>query len=210
MKRGNIFYLIACVILVLAIFYCKEIHKEVRVPSSKQIRLLPFEIKGFMGKEDSPSYINYHDPSADEQVIRIYSKRSFNKPIRVFVGYWEYQSDVKKIRPPRYTTDQWGYYWIKTVSLPIGSEMFSLKKFLNERGQEKELVYYCYIMDKGVCSSEYALRFFSMLNKLFAGKNNATVLRVSSPITEDWPIEKAQMYEEEFIREIIPLLLEYM
>lgn len=210
MKKQNVYYIIACAILIIASLYIRAHSKEVRISSPQPIASFPLELRGFLGEKTFPSYKNFHDPSADEWILRIYTKKKEDMPIRVFIGYWENQDETKKINPPRYTSGGWEYYWIKTKSLSLGSRTVNLKEFLNERGLEKELVYYCYIVNGKIISNEYYLRFLSMLNSLLYGRSNAALLRISSPVTDNWSIEKAESYEEDFIKGILPILLEYV
>jgi len=209
-KKQNLYYIAACIILILSVLYVRGYNKETKIPPLQPITGFPSEFKGFHGKDVRPSYKNFHDPSADEKALRIYTKNGDDKLIRVFIGYWENQNEKKKISPPRYTGNRWGYYWIKTRTVSIASNKVKLKQFLIERGHEKELVYYCYIVNGKIVSSEYHLRLLNLLNSFLYGRNNAAVLRISMPVTDDWPIEKAEVYEEIFIKEILPLLLEYV
>jgi EpsI family protein len=210
MKKQNRYYIIACVILLLASLYIKDYSKTIKIPPSRPITSFPSKLKEFVGKAAFPSYKNYYDSSADEWILRIYTKKGDNKPIRVFIGYWKVQNEKKKIKPPRYTSNRWGYYWIRTKSLSLGSNRVTLRQFLSERGFEKELVYYCYIINGKIISNEYYLRFLTMWNSLLYGKSNAALLRVSMPVTDDWPMEKAEDYEENFLKQILPILLEYV
>lgn len=210
MKKQTGYFIIACTILILSSLYVRWHGTEVKTPSSQPIVNFPSEIEGFHGKTVFPSDKNFHDPSADNWILRIYTKKEHNKPIRVFLGYWESQNEGKRVSPPSYTMGGWEYYWIKTKSVSLGSKTVKLKEFLNEHGNEKELVYYCYIVDGKIISSEYRFRFFSMLSSLLTGRNNAALLRISMPVTDEWTVEKAEVYEEDFLRAILPLIQEYI
>jgi len=210
MKRQNIHYIVACVILFLANLYFRNYHQGIKVPPSRSITSIPLELRQFSGRDIVPTYNNFYDPSADEKILRIYIKRGDNTPIYVFIGYWEMQDEKKKIHPPRYTSNQWSYYKIETKFISLASKRVKLRRFLMENGFKRKLVYYCYIVDNRIVSSEYYLRFLNMMNSLLYGRNNAALLRISIPITEDWPVEKAEIYGESFLKEILPLILEYV
>ncbi len=210
MKRQNLYYIVACVILILANLYIREYSKEILIPPSQAIKGFPVELKGFIGKEAFPSYKNFHDPAADEWILRIYTKKGEYFPIRLFLGYWKSQNEEKRIAPPRNTDNRWEYYWIKDRSFLLGSKTVNLKEFLNERDNEKELVYYCYIIDGKIISNEYYLRFLNMFNSLLYNRSNTALLRISAPVTDKWSVKKVEAYEEDFIKKILPLLLEYV
>lgn len=202
--------MVACAILVFAVLYIRFYNKQSEVLPPYPLDALPTSFGGFLGADNFSPVRDFYDHSADEWILRNYTRTPEDKPIRVFVGYWKSQNELKKVTAPRYTAGGWGYYWIKTKPVPFGSSTAGLREFLNEKGQEKELVYYCYILDKKVISDEYHLKFLSMVSSLFYGRNNAWVLRVSMPVTNEWTVEQAEKYEEEFISELIPLLQKYM
>ena len=208
MKKKNIYFVIACAILIIAALYLKFPRGETEIFSSRPLADFPFEFSGFRG-ESIFSYNNYN-ASADQSVQRIYKKDGVDMPVYVSLEYWASQSEAKKVVSPRYPGSGWEYYWIKTKTLSIDSGSVDLKEFLNERGSKKELVYYCYIIDKKIVSDEYQLRLRSFLNSLLYGRSNIAVLRVSMPVTEQWSVENAESMEENFLKALLPVLREYI
>lgn len=208
-ENKNTAYVIACAVLIMAILYTRGYNREIKKPSLQPIRSLPLVIGSYSGQDVYPVVNNFLDLSADEWILRVYRKND-GKPIGVFVGYWENQNEKKRIRSPRYTNWDWKYYWIKTRPVVIGSAAIRLKEFLSERGNEKELVYYGYIVNGKIIGSEYHLRFLNMLNMLIRAKSNAAVFRVSVPVTDVFTLAQAEAYEDEFIKAVLPLLLKYI
>jgi hypothetical protein len=152
MRKQNIHYILACIILFVANFYLKDYNQKIKILPSKSITNIPLELRQFSGKDVIPTYNNFYDPSADESILRVYIKKGDNRPIHVFIGYWGIQNEKKKIHPPRYTSNQWGYYKIESKPILLGSKKVKLKRFLMEKGFERKLVYYCYIIDERVIS----------------------------------------------------------
>jgi EpsI family protein len=206
---NNYHYITACLILILAGLFVNDRVKETTTLTSPSVMDIPFDLNEYYGEDIKPLYGYYYDnPQADEKILRVYKNKKDNKELYVFIGHWNNQNEEKRIVPPRYTADGWSYYWIKKRVLSTGLTTINLKKFLNEKGPRKELVYYCYIMNDNTFSSEYKLKIMSMLNLLLRGRNSAALLRVAMPVTDEWPAEKAEVYEESFIRRIAPLLIE--
>ena len=94
--------------------------------------------------------------------------------------------------------------------LKIYIKTVNLKNYLSFRDKEKELVYYCYIINGKIISNEYYLRFINTLNSLLYNRSNAALLRVSSPVNDTWSLEEVEDYEEDFIKKILPVLLKYV
>ncbi len=210
MIKNNFHYIAACLILILSGLFVKDRVKETSILPSDSVMKFPLDFNEYYGENIKPLYGYYYDnPQADEKILRVYKNKKDNKEIYVFIGYWENQNETKRIVAPRYTADGWSYYWIKTIVLRTGSNTINLKEFLNEKGLRKELVYYCYIVNDKTVSSEYNLKIMSMVNLLLRGRNSAALLRVAMPVTDEWPLGKAEVYEEAFIREIATLLMEH-
>jgi EpsI family protein len=211
MRKTFPFFILACAILILASVYTRWLIKEVRIPLMRPLAQMPSEVSGFIGENVSTSSQDSNYDSSDVKLLRIYRKYGDNILINVFVGYWESEDEIRRIRSPRYTTEGWGYYWTKTKSLSLGdNNKIQLKEFLNERGEEKELVYYCYIIDVKVIPDEYRFRFLKAVTALLYRKNNAALLRVSTPITSEFPVEMAEPYIEDFLKDFLPIVKEYV
>jgi EpsI family protein len=211
MTKRNLYYLIACITLILAGMYIKTLGKEAKIPLSQPLDNLPETFEQYTSKNPFAPFGNIYNPTTDEYILKVYTEKGDNRQIFVFVGYWESQDENKGIRPPRYTTEGWGYYWIRTKILNAGPDGdIKLKEFLNERGSEKELVYYCYIIDKKTIPDEYRFRFFKTLNSLCNKRNNAALLRVSTPVTVSFPVKEAEILIEDFIKDFLPILKNYL
>ena len=211
MKKKFRFFILACVILILASFYTRWLIKEVRIPLMQPLAQIPIEFAEFNGENVSTFSQESDYGSSDVKTVRIYKRKGENASLNVFVGYWETEDEIKRIRSPRYTTEGWGYYWTKTKTLTTGdNNKIQLKEFLNERGDEKELVYYCYIIDGKVVPDEYRFRFLKAVSSLLYKKNNAALLRVSVPVTINFPVEAAEAYIEDFLKDFLPIVKGYL
>lgn len=209
MRRNNFYYLIACIFLVLAIVYVKAQGSQQRIPLPMSFENLPLELREFTGENIYlPKEIAKYD-SADNRILREYRERNNDIPMQVFVGYWGYQDEQKIITSPRYT--EGAQYFVKQK--PIISrqnDTFILNSFVNDNNQQKELIYYCFFTDGKVIPDDYKFRFLRMVNSLLYRKNNAALLRVSVPVTSDFPVEVAEPYIEDFIKDFLPIVKEYL
>ena len=211
MRKTFPFFILACAILILASVYTKWLIKEVSIPLMQPLAHMPSVVAGFIGDNVATSLRDSNYDSSDVKLLRIYKRKGEDVLIQVFLGYWESENETKRISSPRYTKEGWGYYWTKTKTLIIGdNNKIQLKEFLNERGEEKELVYYCYIIDGKVVPDEYRFRFLKAVSSLLYRKNNAALLRVATPITSDFPVEAAEPYIEEFLKDFLPVVKEYL
>lgn len=207
MKKNDRYFVIACLTLLIAVVYVNNLSRESRVRLAVPLEHLPQEFGEFKGQDVALSKITFDEPTADARIARVYTGNRENQPIHVFVGYWENQNEAKRIKSPSYVAEGWGYYWIKTRTVPqVSGKEVRVKEFLNERGDKRELVYYCYIIKGKIVADEYRSRVLTMLNSLVHGKNNAALLRVALPVMNDVPLERLEQYGEAFIHDFLPLL----
>lgn len=210
MRRNNLYYILACILLVLSIIFTGTLENiQRKIALSLPLSELPEEVAGFTGENVYPKEEIAKHNSADNWILREYKTRDGKLSMLVFVGYWEYQNEKKVIFSPRYITGAQYFFKQKTI-LNKQNDTFTLNSFVHDNNQQKELVYYCFLMDGKVIPDDYKFRFLRMINSLLYRKNNAALLMVSVPVTSDFPVEAAELYIEDFIKAFLPILNDYL
>ncbi len=205
MKKENFYFLIAFLLLLGAGFAVRHLGAETRVPLAKPLNTVPLEFVGVTGHDLQPAGSFQYDAKADTWIIRKYSSEPKLPQLSVYVGYWENQNEGKGILSPRYTRDGWNFYWIKKKQILIPSEgAIYMNEFLNEKGSEKELTYYSYLIGDRFIADENRYRLMRMMNAVLHGRSNAALVRITIPVTDDFPLERAETYAESFLREFLP------
>ncbi len=204
MKRENLYFLIACILLVCAGFVLRHLGAETRVPLKKPLSAIPLEFLGGIGRELQRSA---GSQSADTWIFRQYTSEPKVPRLSVYVGYWENQHDGKSIGSPRYTRDGWSFYWIRKKQIAIPSEsLVNVTEFLNEKGSEKELTYYSYLINGRYIADENHYRLMRIMNSVLHGHSNAGLVIITIPVTDDFPVDRAETYVESFLREFLPII----
>jgi EpsI family protein len=211
-SRNDLYYILACITLISAMLFLRGLGVERKVSLLKPLESLSQVVDGFVGKNLLLSDGSADNLTADAKISRVYVKQGeVMRPIYVSVGYWENQGEQKRIRPPRYTSQEWQYYWIRTKDLDQGGRTpLLLREFLKERGEQKVLIYYCYIINRKIIADEYRLKGLNLLNSLLYRRNNAALVTVSLPVTTEFPLRIAEEYAESFLRSFLPLLEGYL
>ena len=209
MKRNSLCYLIACIVLVLAIVYVKAQGSQQNITLVTSFDKMPLELYEYTGQNIYLPHENAPYGSADDWILREYKAKHNNLPMLVFAGYWAFQDEQKKIKSPRYT--EGAQYSVKNKTIASrGNDIFTVNSFVHDKNQRKELVYYCFLMDGKVIPDDYHFRLLRMISKLLYGKNNAALLRVSTPITSDFSVESAEASIEDFLKDFLPVVKEYL
>ena len=209
MRRDNLYYIIACIFLVLTIAYVKTQGSQLKIPLPMSFENLPLEFEEFAGEniyryEEIAKY-----ESADNWILREYKKNSDDISMLVFIGYWENQNENKLIVSPRYVSGAQTFVREKTIEDKHNNKSV-LNEFLTDGKKGKEVIYYCFFMDGKGIPDDYQFRFKRMVNSLLYRRNNAALLRVSTPITNDFPVEDAELYIEDFLKDFLPIVKEFL
>jgi EpsI family protein len=170
---------------------------------------MPLELEDYTSQNIYLSRETTQYGSADDWILREYKAKHNDLPMLVFAGYWANQDEQKTIKSPRYM--EGAQYSVKDKTITSReNEIFTVNSFVHDNNQQKELVYYCFLMDGKVIPDDYHFRLLRMISKLLYGKNNAALLRVSTPITPDFPVEMAEPYIEDFLKDFLPIVKEYL
>lgn len=210
MQRNNLYYIFACILLILSIIFAGTFENiQRKIALSLPLSELPEKVVGFVGENVYPKEELAKLQSADDWIVREYKRQDKDEPMLVFVGYWENQNENKVIFSPRYIIGAQYAFRQKAVSNEKNDRVV-FNSFVLDNNQQKSLVYYCFLMNGRVIPDDYKLRFLRMVNSLFYRKNNAALLRVSMPITSDFPVEMAEPYIEDFLKDFLPIVKEYL
>lgn len=209
MKRNNLYYILACLVVIMTIVYVKVHGSQQHIPSVMSLDKIPLELDEYNGQNIYLPHETAEYGSADDWILREYKAKSGSLPMLVLVGYWANQDEHKSIKSPRYR--EGAQYAVKNETIANGgNEIFTVNSFVHDHNQQKELIYYCYLMDGKIIPDDYMFRSWRMINTLIYRRNNAALLRVSTPITNDFPLEIAEPYIEGFLKEFLPVVMEYL
>jgi EpsI family protein len=206
-KKGNLYFVAACLLLLGAGFAVRHLGAETKVPLAKPLDKVPFEFLGVTGCDVQPNGSSRYDTTANNWIIRKYASEPKIPQLSVYVGYWENQNEGKGILSPRYTRDGWSFYWIRKKQIVIPSEsIIYMTEFLNEKGSERELTYYSYLIGGRFIADENHYRLMRMINAVLHGRSNAGLVRITIPVTDDFPLDRAETYAESFLKGFLPIV----
>ncbi len=207
MKKENFCFLIACLLLLGAGFAVRHLGGETRVMLAKPLNTVPLAFAGVTGRDVQPAGSFQYDAKADTWIIRQYMKEPKGPRLSVYIGYWENQNDGKSIGSPRYTRDGWSFYRIRKKQILITPESsLDVTEFLNEKGSEKELTYYSYLIGGRFIADENRYRLMRIMNAVLHGRSNAGLVIITMPVTDDFSLDRAEIYAESFLRELLPIV----
>jgi EpsI family protein len=147
---------------------------------------------------------------ADQLLSRQYATAD-KPPLYLFIAYYETQKQGETIHSPKNCMPGAGWEPIESGYTTLTDERgrsLIVNRYLVEKGVNRQLVFYWYQMHGRAVASEYKGKMYLVWDAIRHNRTDGAVVRVSVPVTGEEP--SAELVAKEFIRQISPLLHEYM
>ena len=132
-------------------------------------------------------------------------------PLWLYVGYYQSQRTGSTYHSPKNCLPGSGWQFVETdqVVVPVaGAQSIQINKVLIQKGLDKQLILYWY-QDRGrVIASEYWAKGYMIWDAMTQNRTDGSLVRISVPVTTT--TEDAYQYSLGFLRDVWPLLLDYM
>jgi EpsI family protein len=132
-------------------------------------------------------------------------------PLWLYVGYYQSQRTGSTYHSPKNCLPGSGWQFVETdhVSVPVSeAQSILINKVLIQKGLDKQVILYWY-QDRGrVIASEYWAKGYMIWDAMTQNRTDGSLVRISVPVTTT--TEDAYQYALSFLRDMWPLLLDYM
>jgi exosortase D (VPLPA-CTERM-specific) len=142
----------------------------------------------------------------DEYLSRFYHNPN-RQEIQLYVGYYQSQREGDTIHSPRNCLPGSGWQPVKSgrsvISVGAGDPI-EVKRYVIQKGLEKQVVLYWYQSHGRVIASEYWAKIYLVIDAIRMSRTDGALVRVISPVVDS---EKtAELYAEDFVKDLLPLL----
>lgn len=132
-------------------------------------------------------------------------------PLWLYVGYYQSQRTGSTYHSPKNCLPGSGWQFVETdqVVVPVSeANSIQINKVLIQKGLDKQLILYWY-QDRGrVIASEYWAKGYMIWDAMTQNRTDGSLVRISVPVTTT--TEDAYQYSLSFLRDLWPLLVDYM
>ncbi len=150
---------------------------------------------------------------ADDILNRAYSSPGYRVPAYLFVAYFGTQRTGHSPHSPKNCLP--GSGWVPDssgmidVSIPKLNQTITVNRYVVSKGPEHSLVYYWYQPPHRVVASEYAAKFYLVVDALRYNRTDTALVRVLLPLGQNQTsdVESAGL---DFIRNVYPALKAYL
>lgn len=202
-------FVVIYILIIIAGFYI-NVHSVVGVPINKSFSEFPFHIKGWnmVSKSIFDEDVLKKLKPTDYMLMKYIG--SDNMPVDLYIGYHNGGKESGQIHSPKNCLPGSGWFLLRedNMSINIGSKDINFVRALYQKGEEKEMFLYWYMVKGRTLSNEYALKLAEITNSFLYGRKEAAFIRVSVPFESDE--NKAFSVGTKFIKDFYPTIEEFL
>jgi EpsI family protein len=147
----------------------------------------------------------------DDYLNRTYADTS-GRRVNLYVGYWASQRQGDAIHSPQNCLPGSGWQPVESsqASLAVDGARIPIARYLIERGGERQLAYYWYQGRGRITNSEYANKFWLVVDAARLHRSNGALVRVMTPVGRADGADAAGDAMAAFVRQVFPRLGDYL
>lgn len=207
-------FIIAVAILTATIVVHSIVDFREKVPINRPISQFPLVVGEWSGKRQF----------LDQQFIDVlqfsdYTSIDYAKqdipPVNIYVAYYESQRKGRSIHSPETCLpgSGWIFNQAGTLTIPLSgknSSSITVMRAIMEKSGNRKLVYFWFNQRGRILTSPYQMKIYNFWDALILKRTDGALIRVISPVISSEKIEDADKRLQSFIKEIMPLLNEYI
>ena len=185
-----------------------------KVPINKSFDQFPLKTGEWIGKRQSmeQKFIDALDLS--DYVIMDYKNKQ-GKSVNFYVAYYESQRKGESIHSPATCLSGGGWIFKQAgaVKLPFklkNKKLMPVNRAIIEKSGARQLVYYWFSQRGKILTNAYQLKIYAFWDALIRQRTDGALIRVMTHIYEFEELEDAEKRLQKFIKNIMPVLDEYI
>ncbi|MFZ2397692.1 MAG: VPLPA-CTERM-specific exosortase XrtD [Smithella sp.] len=217
-KAGIIFaqpqFIVGVAILVATIALHSFIDFREKPPVSRPVSQFPLVVGEWEGKRQF----------LDQQFIDVlqfsdytsidYAKQG-SPPVNIYVAYYESQRKGRMIHSPETCLpgSGWIFNQAGTMTIPLSgknSSSITVMRAIMEKSGSRQLVYFWFNQRGRILTNAYQMKIYNFWDALVKKRTDGALIRIITPVTSAEKIEDAEKRLQSFMRDIMPLLNEYI
>jgi EpsI family protein len=146
----------------------------------------------------------------DDYVNRIYA--SGGREVNLYVGYWASQRQGDTIHSPQNCLPGSGWQPVESsrTALDVDGGTIPINRYVIERSGDRQLAYYWYQGRGRVTASEYANKFWLIVDAALLHRSTGALVRIMAPIAPGDAADAAAVSAAAFVRQIFGRLERYL
>jgi EpsI family protein len=177
------------------------------IVARQSLRELPYTLGDWTGEERPLQERIVQAVSVSDNTNRVYFEAGADAPVQLYIGYYASQRTGDTIHSPKNCLPGAGWDPIRSenakISLPSGRQIL-VNEYVIQRDQNKQMVFYWYQGRGRVIASEYAGKFWMVVDAISRNRTDGALLRLVTPLNDGE--EKARARLVSFTQILSPYL----
>ena len=217
-KRGLLFqpmFVTAVVLLVATLAISHAVDFREKIPIKKNLDQFPLKIGEWAADRHqimAQKFLDVLDLS--EYVIMDY-KNLDGKRINFYVAYYASQRKGESIHSPAtclpgsgWSFDQSGT--VKITGVPGNYGTYEVNRAVMQFGRNRQVAYYWFPVRGRILYSAYQLKIYNFWDALTQQRTDGALVRLITSVYEDEELDDAEKRLQNFVRDVAPVLEEYL
>ena len=175
---------------------------------------IPFpEIKGWTSQDVEYTSIIQDILSPDRVIYRHYNKDE-NLSVTLFIACYTTLENTDKSHAPEVCFSGQGWRMktrgVKNISTAQGDKIISVNEISQIHGRDQMVVFYWFQSPYGITTNRGIQKLKLFIDRLLGKKVSSAFVRVTSTVPYDMEIDGVSSYMEVFVKELEPVLSEYL
>ena len=199
-------------IVQTALFYAAS--RSEKAPAGQPLDLFPVEIQSWQEVQSYPIEQEIRDQlKADDLLNRVYKYPSSYSEVDLFVAYFKTQRTGQSPHSPKNCLPGTGWEPEATGAVDVAVEgqpqSIRINRFVVSLGDQKSVVLYWYQSQRRVISSEFAAKFWLVMDSIRYHRSDTALVRVTVPVSHN-DQDAATRAGVAFVKAVFPVLKSYL
>jgi EpsI family protein len=208
-------FIVAAILLGATLAISHTVDFREKIPAKKNLEQFPLKIGEWSADRKQPMAQIYIDALDLSEYVIINYQSLRGKKVNFYVAYYESQSKGESIHSPAtclpgsgWSFDQSGT--VKITGVKGSNEIMKVNRAVMQSGQNRQLTYYWFPQRGRILNNAYQLKIFTFWDALTQHRTDGALVRVITSVYEDEDLTDAEKRLEKFVRDIEPVLEEYI
>jgi len=205
-------FIAALVLLCATAVLSRAVEFREKIPLKKPLSSLPLTIGEWTGQTDRMEQDMLDQLNLSDYAIVDYQNRG-GKSINFYTAYYESQSKGQTTHSPEtcLPANGWEFREAGATDVPLGTgRSMRVSRAYVEYSGSRQVVYYWFAQRGRVLTNLYQVKIYSVWDSLTRHRTDGALVRLITPVYGRESPSDAETRLQEFTREIVPILREYV
>jgi exosortase D (VPLPA-CTERM-specific) len=214
MLRQPIF-VVAVILLGATLAISHTVDFREKIPTKKNLEQFPLKIGEWTADRRQAMAQKFIDVLDFSEYVIINYQNLDEKKINFYVAYYESQRKGESIHSPAtclpgsgWSFDQSGT--MKITGVPGINETYEVNRAVMQSGRNRQVTYYWFPVRGRILYNAYQLKIYNFWDSLTQQRTDGALVRLITSVYEDENLEDAEERLQSFVRDVAPVLEEYL